>query len=77
MENYQFTIEVQAPSELEAKAKLNLLLQIGAFLKDFDAGKLTGAFLLYWILHEGGKLRAADNPFRTKQWVKPVSEQKP
>lgn len=41
MEKYLFTIEVSANTEAEAKAKLNLLLDLGVFLKDFDAGRLT------------------------------------
>jgi hypothetical protein len=34
MQTYRFTIEVPANTEAEAQAKLNLLLELGAFFKE-------------------------------------------
>ena len=41
MEKYRFIIEVSANTEAEAQAMLNLLLDLGTFLKDFYASRLT------------------------------------
>lgn len=41
MKKYRFTIEVPANTEAEAQAKLNLLLDLGIFFKDFDTSRLT------------------------------------
>ena len=41
MEKYRFIIEMSAKTEAEAQAKLNLLLDLGTFLKDFYASRLT------------------------------------
>jgi hypothetical protein len=61
MEKYHFMIEVQANTEAEAQAKLNLLLELGAFFKEFDARKLTGSFILYILAHCAGRYRSQLN----------------
>ena len=51
MQKHRFIIEVSANTEAEAKAKLNLLLDLGVFLKDFDAGRLTSTFFNCLLLY--------------------------
>jgi hypothetical protein len=55
MKNYRFTIEIPAKSQLEAEVKLNLLLEMGAFFKDFNASRLTSSFLNYYLLYLADK----------------------
>lgn len=55
MNTYRFVLEIPAHSQAEAKAKLDLLLQLGAFFKDFNGIKLTESLLAYWLLHAAGK----------------------
>ena len=55
MQYYTFPISVQAYSEVDAKAKLNLLLSIGSFLVDFKIGDLAGAFVKSKLLECAGK----------------------
>ena len=50
MQKYRFTIEVPANTEAEAQAKLNLLLELGAFFKEFDPSHLTRSAIVY-LLH--------------------------
>lgn len=58
---FPFTIEIEALTQEEAKAKLDLMLQIGAFAWDMNANKLTKSVLTYWALTAIGKglLKAA------------------
>jgi hypothetical protein len=51
MEKYRFTIEVSANTEAEAQIKINLLLELGAFLKDFNTNRLTSSFFSYLLLY--------------------------
>ena len=67
MKNFRFTIEISANSEAEAQAKLNLLLELGAFFKEFDARKLTGSFIIYLLLHLAGKSSSQLNNSNNKQ----------
>ena len=55
MQYYTFPISVQAYSEADAKAKLNLLLAIGSFFVDFEIGDLAGAFVKSKLLECAGK----------------------
>lgn len=48
------TITVKANSRNEAEAKLELLLQLGCFVSDLDAGALGIAFLKYRLLKFAG-----------------------
>lgn len=57
MQFYTFPISVQAYSEADARAKLNLLLAIGSFLVDFKVGNLAGAFVTSKLLECAGKVR--------------------
>jgi hypothetical protein len=57
MQFYTFPISVQAYSEADARAKLNLLLAIGSFLVDFKIGNLAGAFAVSKLLECAGKMR--------------------
>lgn len=63
MEKYRFTIEVSANSETEAQVKLNLLLELGAFFKDFNANRLTSSLFNYLLLYLADKCssRAKDS----------------
>jgi glucokinase len=47
MNSYDLTITVKASTREEAEAKLQLLVQTGAFLNDFDATALGLAYLKY------------------------------
>lgn len=42
---YPFTFHIEAYSPEDAQAKGELLLQMGAFLKDFNVGNLAGSLL--------------------------------
>ena len=55
MKNFRFTIEISAKSQLEAEVKLNLLLDMGVFFKDFNASRLTSSFLNYYLLYLADK----------------------
>lgn len=55
MEKYRFIIEVPANTEAEAQAKLNLLLELGTFFKEFDASHLTRSTIIYLLHHYAGK----------------------
>lgn len=48
----EFTIPVTvtAYTKEEAQAQLDLLLQMGAFLKDFNVQNLAGSFLSHFLL---------------------------
>lgn len=47
MNSYDLTITVKASTRQEAEAKLELLMQTGAFLSDFDAAALGLAYIKY------------------------------
>ncbi len=55
MEKYRFIIEVPANTEAEAQAKLNLLLELGIFFKEFDASHLTRSVVIYLLHQYAGK----------------------
>lgn len=55
MKKYQFKIEIPANSQLEAEVKLNLLLDMGIFFKDFDANRLASSFLKYYLFYLADK----------------------
>ena len=55
MKNYRFIIEVPAESEEQAKRKLDLLMEVGAFLKTFDVSTLSGTLIYYMLLSLGRK----------------------
>lgn len=64
MKKYSFILLIPANCEQEAKAKLDLLLQLGSFFKDFDVCELAGSFLNYKVHHYLGKLQVknSDDP---------------
>lgn len=49
MQTYPLLVNVTARTEAEAKAKLELILQIGAFLSDFDINELGASIIKYSI----------------------------
>lgn len=55
MEKYRFIIEMPANTEAEAQAKLNLLLELGTFFKEFDPSHLTRSVIVYLLHHYAGK----------------------
>ena len=68
MKNYQFTIEIPAETEIEAETKLELLMEVAAFLKTFDLTKLSSTFLYYMLLVLAGKCsQKLSNPSRQGQ----------
>lgn len=42
---FKVTIDVMAYSQEDAQAKVELLLQMGAFCKDFNVNNLAGSFI--------------------------------
>lgn len=48
----QFTVPVtvDAYSQADAQAKVDLLLGLGAFMKDFNVNNLAGSFLNHFII---------------------------
>jgi hypothetical protein len=55
MEKFRFIIEVPANTEAEAQAKLNLLMELGAFFKEFDPTHLTRSVIIYLLHYYAGK----------------------
>jgi len=70
MQYYTFPISVQAYSEADAKAKLNLLLAIGSFFVDFEIGDLAGAFLKSKLLECAGKALEKKDDHKFDQFLK-------
>ncbi len=65
MQVFPFTIEINAENQAEAQAKLDLIIEAGAFIWDdmeTNNNKLTKSVLTYWALAAIGKglLKAAD-----------------
>lgn len=56
MQYYTFPISVQAYTETEAKAKLDLLLALGSFFVDFKISPVAGAFVNVKLLECFGKI---------------------
>lgn len=71
MNNYRFILEIPANSEQEAKAKLDLMLQLATFCKDFNTADLAGSFLNYFVWNRLGKFLATPNSSSQRQ---PVTE---
>lgn len=71
MNNYRFILEIPANSEQEAKAKLDLMLQLASFCKDFNTADLAGSFLNYFVWNRLGKFLANPNSSSQRQ---PVAE---
>lgn len=68
MKKYQFKIEIPAKSQLEAEVKLNLLLDMGIFFKDFDANRLASSFFNYYLFYLADKYcPQAENPGNNKK----------
>jgi hypothetical protein len=55
MKEHEFVIRIPGVTRAEAESKLNLMLQIGEFAWSFNAGKLTRAVVVYWLMTEAGK----------------------
>lgn len=53
---FHVTIDVMAYSEEDAQAKVELLLQMGAFCKDFNINNLAGSFIKSFIVSKFGEL---------------------
>ncbi|OQP45432.1 hypothetical protein A4H97_32320 [Niastella yeongjuensis] len=66
MQKYRFTIEVPANTEAEAQAKLNLLLELGAFFKEFDPSHLTRSAIVYLLHYYANKYCSDPNSFIKK-----------
>lgn len=71
MNNYRFILEIPANSEQEAKAKLDLMLQLATFCKDLNTADLAGSFLNYFVWNRLGKFLATPNLSSLRQ---PVAE---
>ena len=56
MQDHSFTVTIQAYNRAEAESKLELLMQMGAFLSDFNVADLAGTFLKYQLLHYAAQL---------------------
>lgn len=61
MEKYRFILEIPANTEAEAKAKLDLMLELGIFFKEFDASHLTRSLVFYLLHHYAGKYCTSPN----------------
>jgi len=70
MQYYTFPISVQAHSEAEAKAKLNLLLALGSFFVDFEIGDLAGAFVKSKLLECAGKVSQEKGNHKFDEFLK-------
>ena len=55
-QDFTIPITIKAYSQQEAEAQVNLLLQFGAFLKDYNLQNLAGAFLGHLLYKSLGNL---------------------
>ena len=67
MKNYKFIIEIPAETDVEAETKMELLMELAAFLKTFDLTKLSGTFLYFMFLILAGKCSQKINAEHKKQ----------
>jgi len=58
MENYPVVIDVQANTAAEARAKIDLLIQMGTFFSDFNLSNLADAFVKFQLLSCAGRMVA-------------------
>lgn len=61
MKTYRFILEIPANTEQEAKAKLDLMLQLAAFCKDFNVADLASSFLNYYLCNWIGRIGASSS----------------
>jgi len=69
MNSYRFILEIPANSEQEAKAKLDLMLQLATFCKDFNTADLAGSFLNYFVWNRLGQFLATPDSSSKRQPV--------
>lgn len=55
MNTYRFTLEINANTEKEAQAKLDFMLQLATFCKDFNVTNLATSYLNYLVWNSVGK----------------------
>lgn len=61
MNTYRFILEIPANTEQEAKAKLDLMLQLAVFCKDFNVADLASSFLNYYLCNWIGRIGASSS----------------
>ena len=54
--SFKVTIDVMAYTKEDAQAKVDLLLQMGAFIKDFNVSNLAGSIIKSFIISKVGEL---------------------
>lgn len=67
MNTYKFSLEIPAGSVPEAKAKFDLMLQMAAFCKDFNAAHLAASYLNYFVWSRFGRHVTSANTFASKE----------
>lgn len=55
MNTYRFILDIPANSEKEAQAKLDLMLQLATFCKDFNVNHLAASYVNYLVWNKLGK----------------------
>ena len=53
---FKVTIDVMAYSQEDAQAKVELLLQMGAFCKDFNVNNLAGSVIKSFLISKCGEI---------------------
>lgn len=58
MNTYRFVLDIPANTQREAQAKLDLMLQLAAFFKDFNTTNLATSYLNFLVWNKLGKYLA-------------------
>ena len=70
---YQIVLDVMAYSQQDAEARVEMLLQVGAFVKDFNIENLAGSMVKSFIASTVGKMTSdvlqKENKSRNKSLV--------
>ena len=63
---FKVTIDVVAYSQEDAQAKVDLLLQLGAFIKDFNINHLAGSIVKSFVISKVEELSLETDYFNRK-----------
>ena len=59
---FTVTLNVMAYSQQDAQSKVDLLVQMGAFIKDFNLNNLAGSIIKSFIVSKVGELVEKNKP---------------
>lgn len=73
---FTVSVKVEAYSQAEAQAKVDLLLQMGAFLKDFNLNKLVGSIANHFLISKVTEIAEKQKPDATTMNSRCVKKRK-